>query len=223
MMRFLGWVAVAAVLRAIQGDLPPASRAAADAALPREKPVMIDAGALIDRMATRFGAFAVVAAVSYPMVTAADALRRAMHLDLPELVANRGAMWVSIVMGYFMAVVALGLGTSVVVPLFRWWNQVVASARLWLALALGMLMGLVCLAYLSLVAILVMTDVLKPLYTDLGGALRNAAVCTAQGIRGQDCQTVLDLCIAPQARGRDCGDIARDHLDSIRRPVDPQG
>ncbi|MGN7869833.1 hypothetical protein [Paracoccus sp. 22332] len=174
---------------------------------------------MIDRIATRFGAFAIVATIAYPVWQAADALLRARRHDLPDLAGQGFVVWSSIMLGTVLLLFAGVLGFSVFVPVARVFERMTSAARWFVVLPLGLAMGVCFVAYALLMVAVFTSDQLKPIYGDLAQSLRHVQVCDDQRLHGRVCQDVLYACAEKGGDGGACRDIARRHIDRIRPVV----
>lgn len=182
-----------------------------------EKPAELDHGALFDRMATRFGAFAVVAGVAYPVWLASKGLWQARAFDLPSLVASPGTMWVSIVLGWLMGAVSLLLGLSVLQPMITFFNAVTQDVRWYLGIFFSVVIVAIFFLYATILAAVWMSDDVKPLFGDLGKILENIEICQVERLQGQVCSDILERCAAERMSGMEsCRQVARQYLQELR-------
>lgn len=129
---------------------------------PPQKP---DVNVIIDRVATRFGAFVIIGGVSYPMQLMADAFRRA-RTAFPE---NPGAVipdayYYSVTgLAYFLTTMAVSVAFLAIVPAF----SLIRVKRMWLGAILGVSMGFVVLFYMLLVYLILAQDNLQEVSADM--------------------------------------------------------
>lgn len=156
-----------------------------------------DGGALIDRLATRFAAFAVVGAVSWPVFNVAQGMRAIYRFELKNYVPgySEGLFWFVNILGCTMILVTIALGVSVILPVMAHFKPHGGWAVLLVA---PMSLGLV--ASLIVMFLVVMGNDTITLFGEAArGMERIEQICAPARLMGPECAGALGLEVADQA------------------------
>lgn len=154
----------------------------------------LDSGALFDRFATRFGAFAIVAVICYPLVDSSMAIFSALPYSLPGLESHSGSFNLLFIFTAMMLLFTIVLGFSTVSPILSWFEIKAKKASVLKAAALGIALALVIFFYILVVAILLSSEEFLPTLKSDTNLLRNISVCATADLSGEFCERAIIIC-----------------------------
>lgn len=212
MLKLLGAAALLGVLREAQRPLPPDPPQAPTKTQARSVETLTT-GQVIDRVATRFGAFAVVAVVSYPLVAASSGLRAAKPYDLPELRDATGVIWFTHSAATLLTVVAVFFAFSAFLPVWKAAQKKAMGWRWWTGVLAAVPMGLIVMLYILLCIFTLMQSENEIIF---GKLARDLSVlqpaCGPHGLRSETCEAALNLCLEAKTERNACTLAIRDAI-----------
>lgn len=174
----------------------------------------LDLNILFDRFATRFGAFAIVAVIFYPLINSGLAVISARSYSLPGIEENQWAFDFLIVLSVLIAVPTVILGISTILPLYSWFEIKANKASTWIAALLGAILSLIVLVYIALVIMVMSSNKILPVLSDTSSMLQHLYVCDDYDISGMLCEKALSICYQAEVPNT-CNDAVVQYLKTI--------
>lgn len=207
-LKLLGAMAIMGILRDSQRPAPPeplAKNTLTEPPAQTPAAVILTADQAFDRVATRFGAFAVVAVVSYPFIVASSALRAAAAYDLPALRDERFAIWFTHLASALLTIVALIFAFSAFLPIWSAVERKMAGWRWWVAGLAALPMAAIIMLYILLCIFTLMQSENEIAFGKLAQDLSVAPLaCGPNGLHGEICEDALNFCLAQKAERNKC-------------------
>lgn len=173
-----------------------------------------DLNILFDRFATRFGAFAIVAVIFYPLISSGLSVISARPYSLPGIEGNQWAFNFLIILSVLIAVPTVILGISTILPLYSWFEIKASKASTWIAALLGAVLSLIVLVYIALVITVMSSNKLLPVLSDTSSMLQYLYVCDDHNISGMLCEKALSICYQAEVPNN-CNDAVVQYLKTI--------
>lgn len=173
-----------------------------------------DRGLQVDRLATRVGAYSVVAIAGYPVLRLGWLLGEAWWRDLPIVLENYGWVILLMVFASMVAAVLFFFGFATILTVIEMMGQ----PRTWwgiLGRAVVAVLGIYCLIVTG--ALIAMGDSISISFNKLSDSLALMPVCDQEKIAGHICQNALDRCVKSDATNPpSCGQAIQRYLQELR-------
>lgn len=166
----------------------------------QNRPKDADLNTIIDRVATRFGAFAVVSILSAPYILFASASWRGYRHGMAEVLKHIEAIWLfwGLAAALHIAIIALFLATFAAILSLqrlarRWWEQALAGVTM-----------VTC--FIVLFVILGITQIGGEIENDLlrmARELSHVELCASGNLHGKECDDAVNRALAAQQPPQD--------------------
>ncbi len=174
-----------------------------------------DLGIAFDRIATRFGAFAIVAATSYPLLRSTIAVQSARDYALPGIESNPSTFTLMSIFSALMIFVTAVFGVSTFFPILPWFERKVSTAKLLFAAMLGVALSVIILLYIFVMLVVIFSSRLSPALDDVSDLLQHIHFCETNQLRGVLCERALTVCDEADVPSA-CNNAVKEYVNTLR-------